>query len=108
EEFVSILEQVIAEVESGVLDAPQESLPEETTYYRMYNETLIRKLEDKMLQLEKVNRALEEDIVERKQAEEKIHRQLQQLRALRAIDRAISSSFDMRITLDIVLQQVVS
>ena len=108
EEFVSILEQVIAEVESGVLDAPQESLPEETTYYRTYNETLIRKLEDKMLQLEKVNRALEEDIVERKQAEEKIHRQLQQLRALRAIDRAISSSFDIRITLDIVLQQVVS
>jgi response regulator RpfG family c-di-GMP phosphodiesterase len=108
EEFISILEQVIAEVESGVLKAPEASLPEESTYYRMYNETLIRKLEDKMLQLEKVNRALEEDIVERKQAEEKIQRQLQKINGLRAIDRAISSSLDMRVTLDIVLQQVVS
>ena len=72
EEFISILEQVIAEVESGILAVPQDSLQEEMTYYRMYNETLIRKLEDKMLELEKVNRALEEDINQRKQAEEKL------------------------------------
>ncbi|HXQ38167.1 MAG TPA: hypothetical protein VN843_29450, partial [Anaerolineales bacterium] len=44
EEFVSILQQVIAEVETGVLSVPQESLREEMTYYRMYNESLIRKL----------------------------------------------------------------
>jgi PAS domain S-box-containing protein len=46
------------------------------------------------------------DVTERKQAEEKIERQLQHLSTLRAIDVAISSSFDMRVTLDIVLQQV--
>jgi PAS domain S-box-containing protein len=72
EEFISILEQVITEVEFGLLAAPQKTLHEETTYYRMYNETLIRKLEDKMLELEKVNRALEEDISQRKQAEENL------------------------------------
>lgn len=48
------------------------------------------------------------DITKRKQAEEKIQRQLQKINALRAIDRAINSSLDMRVTLDIVLQQVVS
>jgi len=47
------------------------------------------------------------DITERKRAEEKIQRQLQRLNGLRAIDAAISSSFDIRVTLDIVLQQVV-
>ena len=106
EEFISILKQVIAEVETGVLSVPPTSLQEETTYYRMYNETLIRKLEDKMLQLEQANLALEKDIVQRKRAEEKVQRQLQKLKGLRSIDRAISGSFDMRIALDIVLQQV--
>jgi CheY-like chemotaxis protein len=52
EEFVSILEQVIAEFESGLLAVPQKSPHEDTAYYRMYNEALIRKLEDKILELE--------------------------------------------------------
>lgn len=108
EEFVSILQQVIAEVETGVLSVPQESLKEEMTYYRMYNESLIRKLEDKMLQLEELNHKLQGEIVERKQAEEQIQRQLKRQNSLRLIDVAISSSFDLHFILDIVLQQVLS
>jgi signal transduction histidine kinase len=65
QEFISILEQVIAEVESGVLAVPSESLPEGMTYYRMYNEALIRKLESKMLELEKISHALEGRVRER-------------------------------------------
>ena len=48
------------------------------------------------------------DITERKRAEEKIQRQLEHLNSLRAIDTAISSSFDIHVTLAIVLQQVLS
>jgi PAS domain S-box-containing protein/putative nucleotidyltransferase with HDIG domain len=48
------------------------------------------------------------DISERKRSEEQIRRQLQQLSALRSIDAAISSSLDIRLTLDIFLEQVVS
>lgn len=48
------------------------------------------------------------DITEHKQAEENIQRQLKRLNGLRAIDTAISSSFDVHVTLDIVLQQVLS
>src|SRR6185436_852 len=48
------------------------------------------------------------DVTERKQAEEKIQHQLQRLNGLRSIDIAISSSFDIRVTLDVVLQQVIS
>ncbi len=108
EKFVSILTEVIADVEAGVLSAPQESLHEEMTYYRMYNERLIRKLEDKMLELEKVNQALEQDITQRKQAESRLQRQMTRLQSLRYIDLAIGASFDLHITLDIVLQQVIS
>src|SRR6185295_11203122 len=48
------------------------------------------------------------DITKRKQAEEQIQRQLQRMNGLRIIDAAISSSFDIRVTLDILLQQVLS
>jgi len=48
------------------------------------------------------------DITGRKQAEEKIRHQLERLNSLRTIDTAISSSFDIHVTLDIVLQQVLS
>ena len=72
EEFISMLKGVIAQVEAGVLPAPQETLGEEMAYFRMYNERLIHKLEDKMLELEKTNRALEEDIAQRRQVEERL------------------------------------
>jgi PAS domain S-box-containing protein len=46
------------------------------------------------------------DITERMLAQERIERQLRQLQALHIVDRTISSSFDLRATLDVLLQQV--
>jgi len=82
EVFISILEQVITEAEAGTLPVHQESRQEDITYYRMYNESLIRKLEDKMLELEKVNRALEEEILERKRAEGTLRESEERFRSL--------------------------
>ncbi len=48
------------------------------------------------------------DISERKQAEQQIRRQLQRVRALSTIDRAITSSLDMRLSLDILLSELIS
>ena len=48
------------------------------------------------------------DVTERVEAEELIQRQLKRLNGLRLIDNAIASSFDLHVTLDIVLQQVIS
>ena len=48
------------------------------------------------------------DITERKRAEAQIQRQLKHLNALRRIDTAISSSFDLTVILDVVLQQVIT
>src|SRR5688572_14692691 len=48
------------------------------------------------------------DITERVQAEEQIQRQLKRLNGLRVIDIAIGSSLDLRVTLDVVLQQTIS
>ena len=48
------------------------------------------------------------DVTERKQAEKQIQRQIKHLNALRMVDIAISSSFDLNIILSVVLQQVFS
>ena len=47
-----------------------------------YSETLIRKLEEKTLQLEEANRALQRDIAERKRAEEKLRESEERFREL--------------------------
>jgi putative nucleotidyltransferase with HDIG domain len=115
EEFLLILEQVIVEAESGKLAVPHESLQDGMLYYRMYNESLIRKLEDKMLELERVHHALEEDVAGRERAETEItrlfeesQRRLKQVEALHSIDLAISASMDLRMTLNLLLQHTIS
>jgi HD-GYP domain-containing protein (c-di-GMP phosphodiesterase class II) len=49
-----------------------------------------------------------QDITERKQADIQIHQQIQHLNALREIDQAITSSFNLRSTLDVVLAQTIT
>jgi PAS domain S-box-containing protein/putative nucleotidyltransferase with HDIG domain len=48
------------------------------------------------------------DITERKQAEMQIQRQLQRISALNEIDRAISSSMDLRLSINVLLDKVLS
>jgi PAS domain S-box-containing protein len=48
------------------------------------------------------------DITERKQAEEKVRRQLERLTALREIDRVIASSVDLGLSLKIVVTNVIA
>jgi len=67
--FVEMLREVIEKHEAGRLVAPREPVVEEAVFFKKYNEALIRRLEDKMLQLEGANRALERDIAERVRAE---------------------------------------
>jgi putative nucleotidyltransferase with HDIG domain len=81
----------------------------------MYNETLVRKLEDKMLELEKANHMLGKEVLERQRAEgeitrlfEESQRRLRQVEALHSIDLAISTSMDLHLTLNILLQHVES
>jgi response regulator RpfG family c-di-GMP phosphodiesterase len=111
DKFVEIIRQVVGEVESGAVPTPHLQMQEEITYYRMYSERLIRKLEDKMLEVEAANQALEEDILQRKKAEEEItrllresERRLNQVEALHSIDLAINASMDLNMTLNMVLK----
>ncbi len=68
DKFLAILKETIETQEEKKPVAARERMGEEE-YYKGYNATLIRKLEDKVLQLEQANQALELDIVERKRVE---------------------------------------
>ncbi len=57
-EFLTILSEVLGSYQRGSLPEGQASLEEETVFYRLYNEALVRKLEEKMLALEESNRSL--------------------------------------------------
>jgi PAS domain S-box-containing protein len=49
-----------------------------------------------------------DDITEHKQAEDRIRRQLEHLTALREIDRVITASFDLHLSLEMILTQVIA
>ena len=74
EAFMKILQEVLEAYHTGHLVAPREPVEEEEVFITEYNKALIRKLEDKMVQLEETNRALKCDIIKRKQAEEEIRK----------------------------------
>jgi CheY-like chemotaxis protein len=72
EVFVEMIQEVVENGETGRLAALHEPEEEETTFFREYNEVLIRKLEDKLVQLEETNRILEREITEHEEAEEEL------------------------------------
>ncbi len=53
---------------------PPSAIQEESAYLRGHNEALIRKLEEKMAQLEESNRLLMEEVLERREAEVQLRR----------------------------------
>ena len=56
--FLKILEEVIEEHKKGAFVAPKEPIKEEETYLAEYNKRLIKKLEKKMLDLEKSDKLI--------------------------------------------------
>lgn len=75
EPFMARIQEVLAKKERHELLPARAPEGDEKVMLREYSEVLIRKLEDKALQLEQANRALQEDIARRQQAEEKISQQ---------------------------------
>ena len=72
EAFAALIRQVIHEDKTGPPIVPGKAAPEETGYYKLYSEALVRKLEDKMQELGKRNRELDQEITVRKKAEESL------------------------------------
>ena len=72
EVIISSLLEAIERRKAGNTFSPAPLVDDEKDYYRLYNETLVQKLEQKMLSLEKANQALDQSIIDLKQAEKKL------------------------------------
>jgi hypothetical protein len=89
EDFLAALEQVVREGESGKLPIPRVDLEDEGKNLSLYNERLVRKLEDKIRQLETARAELaasveekNREIAQRRSAEEALRRSEEQLRLM--------------------------
>jgi CheY-like chemotaxis protein len=84
EELLRNVRDVLRQAErrsAAPLPRPAQVPPEEeAVYLKQYNQTLVRKLERKMLQLEQTNRELELDMAARQQAETRMAEQIEELR----------------------------
>jgi len=99
DEFIKCIKGAIADVEKGKVGPKKAVLEEEKEVFKLYSERLVKKLEKKMLDLEI-------EITERKRAEEQIKQQLSRITALHNIDMAITASLDLRVTLNVFLDEV--
>jgi CheY-like chemotaxis protein len=72
--FVEMVLQVFENHGGGRPAAPRGQVEEEEVFFKQYNQVLIRKLEDKLVELEQTNQALEREIAEHRRAEEELRR----------------------------------
>ncbi|HEY8118313.1 MAG TPA: EAL domain-containing protein [Methylophilaceae bacterium] len=72
EDFINKLHEVQNKAAVEIPQHPAQPNSSEKALLKVYSETLIRKLEEKTLQLEAANRELQLDITRRKEAEDKI------------------------------------
>ena len=69
DDFIQQVRNVLVALEAGQLTTPHRPTSGESAILRQYNERLIKKLEDKLLQLKETKRSLEADINVREQVE---------------------------------------
>ncbi|MBS0633661.1 MAG: response regulator [Verrucomicrobia bacterium] len=80
EDFIARLREVLANTAAAIPTPPRHQTGDEKELLKVYSETLIRKLEEKTLQLEEANGALERDIAARKRMEENLRESEQRFR----------------------------
>ena len=80
--FMDCINEILAKEESGLLSPAKLPTVEAHDQVEQYNASLVRKLEQKALQLEEANLALARDVTERKKAEEALQASRDLLRSV--------------------------
>ncbi|MCC5834034.1 MAG: response regulator [Opitutales bacterium] len=74
EDFIQQTQTVVTQANSASVAIPRNPVVEEDRIYKSYSESLIRKLEDKTLELEAANRRLAADLIAREKLEQQLLR----------------------------------
>ena len=93
EEFIDIIEGVIRDAERGKKRPPKPAFKEEKEVLKLYSKRLVKKLEKKMLDLE-------EEVAERKRAEQSLQQSVREMTFLKTLGQQVTS----KLSLDNVVQ----
>ncbi len=95
EDFLARLHEVQNRVSAAGPAQPRSIVGDEKALLKIYSQTLIRKLEEKTLQLEEANRALQQDIAERKLVESSLRASQASMEAAQSIAHFGSWELDL-------------
>ncbi len=70
--FLKAVEEVFAQLQDHQLDSSAPAIQDESEYLTLYNQRLVKKLEDKLVQLEERNQQLSDELAARKTAESRV------------------------------------
>lgn len=99
DEFTNIIRSVVGSVKKDKAESQNLFTAKKEDALELYSKRLVKKLEKKMLDLEK-------EVTACQRAEQRIQRQLDYLTALNDVDIAINASLDLRVILNVLLDQV--
>jgi len=74
EQLLQTVSQVIKNLSNGKINIPKTQNPNDKGVYKLYSERLIKKLEEKMLDLDKEKMALEMEVAERIKVEDRLRK----------------------------------
>ncbi len=89
DELVGALQDLFSESKKGEAPALPEQGEDEHIFLKKYSQALIRKLEDKLIQLEETNRALNQEMAEHKQTEGKLRKSNRALHTLSDVNQTL-------------------
>lgn len=104
-EFLAILKETVEKF-SAIKQASAKASISDTEYYQEYAKALVRKLEDKVAELEQANQALAEDITRRQQVETKLRQQTARAEALVNTANRLNANLDLAEVLNVICEEI--
>ena len=104
-QLLKTVETVIAKTLSGKAEPAATPSTDDAVVLRQYNETLIRKLEKKLFDLETTERELQAEIAQRRRTEESLTLRSSELASLNLASKRVNASLDVAEVAQVIVEE---